>query len=302
MRRDLPPFAALRAFEAAAKHNNFALAAEDIHLSASAISYQVRSLEEYLGFQLFIRDKGRVRLTDKAQDYYIFIEKLLDNLEEKTREITNSGPRKKISINLFHSLLSSWLLDLIPDFNKQYPNIELDFIVSENPPDNGSYDFDVAIYYGKKPPAGYHSQHLFDDYLTLTCSPQVAKLLPSEKNIDDLVEQTFLHCTSDKNEWQLWYEAFGKIYPKQNYELSTNDRSLVLDAAVKGMGIAIGRPPFLQQYLNNNTLIVPYNKRVYSDNKYYLIYPKSVQQVKNIQFFQEWLISQCSGFNETSDS
>ncbi|PCJ50492.1 MAG: hypothetical protein COA74_01550 [Gammaproteobacteria bacterium] len=299
MRRNLPPFAALRAFEAAAKHNSFAVAAEDIHLSASAISYQVRSLEEYLGFQLFIRDKGRVRLTAKGQDYYIFLEKLLDSLEDKTSKISDSGPGKRISINLFRSLLSSWLLNLIPDFNQQYPEIELDFIVSENPPDTDLYEFDLAIYYGSKPPTGYHSQHLFDDYTTLVCSPQVANQLPLEKNIDDLVEQTFLHCTSDKNEWQVWYAAFGKIYSEQHYELSTNDRSLVLDAAANGLGIAIGRPPFLQQYLNTNRLTVPYKKRVYSDNKYYLIYPKSLQQDKNIPFFQEWLLAQCNDFNET---
>jgi len=302
MRRNLPPSAALRAFEAAAKHNNFALAAKDIHLSASAISYQVRSLEEYLGFQLFIRDKGRVQLTSKGQDYYIFLEKLFDSLEDKTREITDSGPRKRISINLFRSLLSSWLFNLIPDFYQQYPDIELEFIVSENPPDNDLYEFDLAIHYGQNPPTGYHSQHLFDDYLTLACSPQLAKQLPLEKNIEDLEDQTFLHCTTDKNEWQIWYTAYGREHPKQNYELSTNDRSLVLDAAAKGMGIAIGRPPYLQQYLDNNSLIVPYKKRVYSDNKYYLIYPKIIQHNKNIQFFQEWLLAQCSVFNETVDN
>ncbi|MGY0399110.1 MAG: LysR substrate-binding domain-containing protein [Ostreibacterium sp.] len=296
MRRNLPPFAALRAFEAAAKNNSFALAAEDIHLSASAISHQVRALEEYLGSQLFIRDKGRVQLTSKGQDYYTFLAKLFDNLEDKTREITDSAPSKKISINLFRSLLSSWLFNLIPDFNHQHPDIELDFIVSENPPDNDLYEFDLAIHYGSKPPAGYHSVHLFDDYLILTCSPQVAKQLPSAKNLDGLEKQTFLHCTSEKKEWQTWYAACNKEYPKQHYELSINDRSLVLEAAAAGMGIAIGRPPFLQQYLSNHTLTVPYKERAYSNNKYYLIYPKSVQHNQNIQFFEEWIVTQCSEF------
>lgn len=296
MRRNLPPFAALRAFEAAAKHNNFALAAEDINLSASAISHQVRSLEAYLGFQLFIRDKGRVQLTGKGKDYYIFLVELFDSLELKTKEITASRSRKIISINLFRSLLSSWLFNLIPSFNILHPDIELNFIVSKNPPDNDLYEFDVAIHYGQKPPAGYHALHLFDDYLTLACSPQIAKKLPPETNIDKLEKQAFLHCTSDKNEWRTWYAAFDKEFTEQHYELATNDRSLILEAAVKGMGIAIGRPPYIHQYLNNNTLTAPYKKRVYTGNKYHLIYPKSIQNDNKIQLFQEWLLAQCSEF------
>jgi len=292
VRRDLPPFAALRAFEFAAKHNSFALAAEDIHLSASAISHQVRSLEEYLGFQLFFRDKGRVQLTAKGEVYYSFLQKLFDDLEHGTRKLTASGPRKKITVNLFRSLLSSWLFDLIPDFNQQHGDIELDFIISEDPPDHDLYEFDVAIYYGTKPLNGYHCVHLFDDYLTLVCSPKVAEELPPVENIEELANQTFLHCTCEENEWHMWFEAFEKPFPKQPYQLATNDRSLVLDAAATGMGVAIGRPPYLSRFLNENTLTVPYDKRVVSGNKYYLIYPKSLEQDENIQRFQAWLLAQ----------
>jgi len=292
MRRDLPPFAALRAFEVAAKHNSFALAAEDIHLSASAVSHQVRSLEKYLGFQLFVRDKGRVQLTVKGEVYYLFLQKLLDDLEHSTREIAASGPRKKITVNLFRSLLSSWLFNLIPDFNKQHSDIELDFIVSEDPPDHDRYEFDVAIYYGTKPLGGYQCVHLFDDYLTLVCSPKVAATLPSVENIEELVNQTFLHCTCEENEWHMWFEAFGKSFPEQHYQLATNDRSLVLDAAATGMGVAIGRPPYLSHFLKENKLTVPYDKQVVSGNKYYLIYPKSLERDENIQRFQAWLLAQ----------
>ncbi len=293
MRRDLPPFAALRAFEVAAKHNSFALAAEDIHLSASAISHQVRSLEKYLGFQLFIRDKGRVQLTVKGEVYYLFLKKLLDDLERSTKQIAASGPRKKITVNLFRSLLSSWLFNLIPDFNKQHSDIELDFILSEDPPDHGLHEFDVAIYFGPKPPGGYHCVHLFDDYLTLVCSPEVAAKLPSVENIEALANQAFLHCTCDENEWRIWFDAFGASFPEQHYQLATNDRSLVLDAAATGMGIAIGRPPYLSRFLNANSLTVPYDKRVDSGNKYYLIYPKGLKRDENVQAFQAWLLGQC---------
>ncbi len=292
MRRDLPPFAALRAFEAAARYNSFALAAENIRLSASAISHQVRSLEEYLGFQLFIRDKGRVQLTIKGEVYYLSLQRLFNDLERSTKEITESGPRKKIAVNLFRSLLSSWLFDLVPDFNKRHPDIELDFIVSENPPDNDLYEFDVAIYYGTKPLSGYHCVHLFDDYLTLVCSPKVAAELPPADNIDDLANQTFLHCTCEENEWHMWYEAFDKVFLEPRYQLATNDRSLVLDAAATGMGVAIGRPPYLSRCLNEDKLTIPYHKLIYSGNKYYLIYPKSLARDKNIQLFQAWLLAQ----------
>ena len=197
MRRNLPPFSALKAFEAAAKHDSFKAAAEDVSLSPSAISHQIRSLEDYLGFQLFIRDKGFVRLSERGREYYNHIQGIFDSLEQTTQDFRIHLNKTKIVINLFHSFLSSWLYEKLPDFQKQHPEIELSFISSDNPPEYDKFEFDIAIYFGKRPLSGVKSVHLLDDYMTMVASPEMAASLPSQDDIFDLGQLPLLHCTCE---------------------------------------------------------------------------------------------------------
>ena len=293
MRRNLPPFTALKAFEAAAKHNSFKAAAEDVSLSPSAISHQIRLLEDYLGFQLFIRDKGLVRLSERGREYHTSILSIFDNLEQTTQDFRIHQNKTKIVINLFHSFLSSWLYEKLPDFQKKHPEIELSFISSDNPPEYDKFEFDVAIYFGKKPLINVKSVHLLDDYMTMVASPEMAASLPAAADIFDLEQFPFLHCTCETKEWETWFNSFGQPCPKGDYQLNTNDRSMVLKGAAQNMGIAIGRQPFMDKHLKDGTLVVPYDKYIDTGYKYYFTYPKSLEQNENIIHFEKWLLEEC---------
>ncbi|MDG1996925.1 MAG: LysR substrate-binding domain-containing protein [Emcibacteraceae bacterium] len=293
MRRNLPPFTALKAFEAAAKHNSFKTAAEDVSLSPSAISHQIRLLEDYLGFQLFIRDKGFVRLSERGVEYYSSIQTIFDDLEQTTQDFRIHQNKTNIVINLFHSFLSSWLYEKLPDFQKKHPDIELSFISSDNPPEYDKFEFDVAIYFGQKPLSGVKSIHLLDDCMTMVASPEMAASLPKTDDIFDLEHVPFLHCTCETKEWEIWFNSFGQPCPKSEYQLNTNDRSMVLKGAAQNMGIAIGRQPFMDKHLKNGTLVVPYDKYIDTGYKYYFTYPKSLEQNENIIHFEKWLVEQC---------
>jgi len=151
----------------------------------------------------------------------------------------------------------------------------------------------MAIYFGQKPLSGVKSIHLFDDYMTMVTSPEIAKKLPSEDNIFDLEKLPFLHCTCETNEWEIWFNSFGQHCPKEDYQLSTNDRSMVLNGAAHNMGIAIGRQPFMDKYLKNGTLIIPYKKYIDTGYKYYITYHKSLAKNENIIVFEKWLLTEC---------
>lgn len=293
MRRNLPPFTALKAFEAAAQHDSFKAAADDVSLSPSAISHQIRSLEDYLGFQLFIRDKGFVRLSERGKDYHNDIGRIFDELEKTTQDFRILRHKPKIVINLFHSFLSSWLYDKLPSFQQQNPDIELSFISSDNPPEYDKFDFDVAIYFGTEPLPSNKSVHLIDDYMTLVASPEMAQKLPSEEDIFDLEQFPFLHCTCETKEWETWFNAFNQPCPKQDYQLNTNDRSMVLNGAAQNMGIAIGRQPFMEKHLRNGSLVIPYEKYIDTGYKYYLTYPKTLIRNPHIGKFEKWLTNEC---------
>ncbi len=292
MRRRLPPFAALRAFEAAARHNSFKLAAEDICLSASAISHQVRSLEEYLGVSLFCREKGKPKLTGVGADYLKKIEGIFDQLDLATNEISERGRRGSLVINLFPSMISCWLLPRLPIFKAANPDVDIKLLGSIEPLEFSSGDIDLAIRYGNEGWTGLHSNFLFNDELFLICSPQMVDDLPPPDRLHELSEHTLIHCSHHPGEWQQWYEMAGSGELEIKHRIDLDSRALVLEAVASGLGIAIGRTPFVNDYISAGRVCDPYQMRMRSGMGYYLVYPEYHAGYDNAGKFRDWLLAE----------
>ena len=132
-----------------------------------------------------------------------------------------------------------------------------------------------------------------DDFLTMVSSPEMAKRMPHQDDIFDLEQFPFLHCTCETKEWEIWFNSFDQPCPKNEYQLSTNDRSMVLNGAAHNMGIAIGRQPYMDKHLKDGTLVIPYDQYIDTGYKYYLTYPKSLEINDNLLKFQSWLLDEC---------
>ncbi len=293
MRRNLPPFASLRAFEAAARHNSFKLAAEDICLSPSAISHQVRSLEEQLGVNLFNREKGKIKLTDPGAVYLDKLQGIFDQLDLATREISKRGKRSSLVVNLLPSMASCWLLPRLPVFQATNPGVDIKLLGSFAPLEFSSDDIDLAIRYGSGDWTGLHSDFLFNDELFLICSPQQAPSLPPPERLHELSEHTLIHCSLHPNEWQQWFEMAGSGELEIKRRIDLDSRSLVLDAVAGDLGIAIGRTPFTDDYIESERVCDPYHLRLRSDKGYYLVYPEHHVGYDNVVKFRDWLLSEC---------
>lgn len=291
MRRYLPPFAALRAFEAAAKHQNFKEAAAEIHLSASAVSHQIRSLEAFLNTELFVRDKNNVKLTDRGYQYYLQIKQSFDAIEQASLALNPSQISNKLTINLDNSILSCWLGRVSHSFQQQYPDIELEYINSDNPP-NFQAKFDIAIYFAKNQLAKENTLHLLADTITLVASPKLLELLPHENKISELAEQLLLHCSCYTKEWVEWFQAYGLDYPQTAKKITVNNRAVVLQTAKKGEGIAIGRQPYINEYLSENSLVIPYQKRIKTGYHYFVTTSQQAKYKPATKLYLDWLIEQ----------
>ncbi len=292
MRRNIPPFASLRAFEAAARHNSFKLAAEDICLSTSAISHQVRSLEEQLGVNLFSREKGKIKLTGAGADYLDKIQEIFDQLDLATREISKRGKRCSLVVNLLPSMASCWLLPRLPVFQAANPDVDIKLLGSFSPLEFSSDDIDLAIRYGSGNWTGLCSDFLFYDELFLICSPlQVTKLPPPDR-LHELSEHTLIHCSHHPDEWQQWFEMAGSDELEIKHRMDLGSRSLVLDAVTEGLGIAIGRTPFTNDYIESNRVCDPYHMRMRSAMGYYLVYPEHHAGYENVVKFRDWLLAE----------
>lgn len=292
MRRRLPPFAALRAFEAAGRHNNFKKAAEDIDLSASAVSHQVRSLEEYLGVQLFNREGGKPKLTSAGAIYLESIQSILDKLEAATKNISERNSRQSLVVNLFHSLASCWLIPHLPMFQKEHPDVDIKLLSTYEPIEFTSGDVDLAIRYGEGNWSGLKSDLLFQDELSLVCSPEIAARLPPLERAAEIREFTQIRCSLDPSEWQDWFQRVDVEIPEFKNTLELDSRALALEAAAKGLGIAIGRIPYVIDDLDSGRLCDPYSLNLSCKQGYYLVYPEHHSNHANVACFREWLLDE----------
>ncbi|RTE67321.1 LysR family transcriptional regulator [Amphritea opalescens] len=291
--RRLPPFAALRSFEAAARYNNFKMAAEDLCLSASAVSHQVRSLEEYLGVQLFHREKGKPTLTRIGATYLESIQDIFDRLENATNIVTDRGKRSSLVLHLLHSLASCWLLGLMPKLKLRHPDLDIKLLSATDSVEFSTGDIDAAIRYGDGNWLGLRSDFLMEDELFLVCSPDLAERLPPIENLDQLSEHTLIHCSLDPDEWKHWLAAAGNKELPSAHWLDLDSRGLVLEAASAGLGIAIGRMPYVVDYLSNGRLVEPYSVRIKTGKGYYLVYPEHHANFDTVVSLRDWLLDEC---------
>lgn len=291
--RKFPPFAALRSFEAAARRNSFKLAAEDVCLSASAVSHQVRSLEEYLGVQLFHREKGKPILTNIGATYLEKIDDIFDRLESATNEVKDRGKRPSLTLQLLHSLASCWLLALMPELTARHPALDIKLLSSTNVVEFSTGDFDAAIRYGDGYWQGLCSDFLVEDEQFLVCNPEIAKSLPKLESLEQLSSQTLIQNSLEPDEWNNWFEAAGINPVSGTNSIELDSRGLVLEAAASGLGIAIGRLPFVASYINSGRLVEPYSVRRKTGKGYYLVYPEHHANFENVLNLREWLLEVC---------
>ncbi len=292
MRRNLPPFSALRAFEAAARHDSFKLAAEDICLSASAISHQVRALESYLGVSLFSREKGKPRLTSAGIDYLNKIQDIFNQLDLATSEISARGRRNSLVINLLPSMASCWLLPRLSVYQTANPSVDIKLLGSYSPLEFSSDDIDLGIRYGKGDWTGLCSEFLFSEELFLICHPGQIDDLPQPDRLHELSEHTLIHCNQHSDEWQQWFEMAGCGELQIKHRLDLDSRALVLEAVAEGLGIAIGRTPLTKDYIESKRICDPYNIRMSTGMGYYLVYPEHHADYENVAKFRDWLLAE----------
>ncbi|MEO6625890.1 MAG: LysR substrate-binding domain-containing protein [Burkholderiaceae bacterium] len=297
MRRRLPPFAALRAFEAAARHGNFKKAADDLCLSASAISHQVRSLEEFLGLKLFNRDSGKPVLTTPGTAYLESINDIFDRLDAATSRLTARDDSRGLVINVLPSLVSCWLLARLPTYQAANPGIDIKFLGSYEPLEFGSGDIDLAIRYGSGDWPGMRSVFLLHDELFLVCSPELAKQLPSLDRLEELSDFTFICCAQDKEEWKQWAGMANFQHLEMKSRMDFDSRSLVLEAVAGGLGIAIGRMPYALSFLESGRICAPYPIRLRTSLDYYLVYPEHHEKYTTVKSFQTWLLNESLVFD-----
>jgi LysR family glycine cleavage system transcriptional activator len=290
----LPPLNALRAFEAAARHMSITLAADELHVTAGAVSRQIKSLEDVLGLQLFKRGHREISLTRQGGDYYRAVTRSLDALREATRRLTRSRQRKQLKIRAYTTFAMRWLIPRLSGFHAAHPDIEVLLKASLEPVDFRKEDIDGAIRLGDGNWPGSNTYRLVDNILTPVASPALLKSGPKLKKPADLARHTLLHSIARPDDWATWLEAAGvrtqiDAHAGMTYESS----AMAYAAAIEGQGVAIAQRFLVAQDLQDGSLVQPFRKTVdMGDFTYYLLTPRHREESYHMKTFRLWLFDQ----------
>lgn len=295
--RKLPPLNAARAFEAAARHESFARAAEELFVTPAAVSQQVRTLEDWLGVALFQRLPRGLALTHAGRAYLPRLGDALDRLQEATDTVRRLGNSRILTVGVTPGFGSLWLGPRLWGFASEHPDLDVRVATKMRPEEfDDDTSVDVTVRYGHGDYPGLTSEFLLKDGVTPVVSP---RLLEAEgahplDSPNDLRHYTLLHTESAITAgyhvtWEDWLEAAGADAVDRRRGLRFNDLHLVLQEAVAGRGVGLGHLALVGEDLRAGRLVTPFDLVLASGGDYYVVYPPGAEEAPPVAAFLAWL-------------
>ncbi|MDD9340865.1 MAG: DNA-binding transcriptional regulator DsdC [Providencia heimbachae] len=254
----------LHTFEAAARHSSFALAAQELSLTPSAVSHRINTLETELGFKLFERFHRRIELTLDGERIYWALRKNLDDINQEILDIKNQEISGELTVYSRPSIAQCWLVPKIANFANLYPSIQVNVLTGNDDVNFRGYGIDIAIYYDDITRPNLYCEDLMSESIVPVCSPKYAKQQDLLNNPHQLKNCTLLHdrkawsSNSDYDEWKAWSEHYGlSLFPhRQNLCFDRSDLAIV--AAMNHAGVAMGRKQLVKKRLERQELVMPF--------------------------------------------
>lgn len=293
MNRTLPPLNSIRAFEAAARLEGFALAARELHVTPGAISRQIKLLEETLGVPLFTRANRQVRLTPEGAGYFKAVSEALDRLGTATTSLRSQGRERPLHVMCAAIVAMRWLFPRLRNIDARHPHVPLAFTTTLTTAHSDFDRADVVIRVGSGRFVADLARHrLFDSKLVAVCSPRLLETGPPLTEVADLRAHTLLTSGLRPHVWQLWLEAagHGDLVPKRMIEFENS--ALTYNAAEKGIGITLAERAFIGEDLRRRSLVIPLPHVLSNEEAFYLVYPKQAERRPHLAAFRDWVLAE----------
>lgn len=295
-----PPLHALQGFLAAARAGNLTHAAEAMHLTVSALSHQIRGLEDRLGRRLFERSPRGVRLTAEGQR---LADRIAPHLDAIAAALQPFAPRREdvLTVSVVPSMASAWLVPRLGTFLAAHPNVEINLLSSAAVVDFArATEVDAALRIGGGHWPGVTAEHLFDEWLAPVASPAlIARMAgtPPER----LECWPLLGDPDHPNQWNAWFERFGGRAPERMVA-HFDDSEALHRAAVAGVGVALGRLTRVRLLLESGQLRRLGRDRLKTDYAHYLVYPPRSREHGGLAAFRAWLHEQARRYAADMDA
>jgi len=284
----LPPLTAVRAFEAAARHQSFTKAAAELGMTQAAVSYQVKLLEDRLGKSLFHRLPKRVELSEAGRRLAPAIADAFQSLHAAFAQMRDTDDAV-LAITAVHTFATNWLVPHLGTFQREHPEIAVRIELSGRTVDFTREDFDLGIRGGRGKWPGVRADRLIPIAFTPLCSPDFLARHGPWSTPADLLRAPRLDAHDEW--WRLWCEAAGITHtpPAGPSNVSLDVQSLLGTAAIAGQGVAILMPAFFSTDIAAGRLVQPFDLTATDDTAYWLVYPEARQGTRKIRAFRDWI-------------
>ncbi|WP_340149830.1 transcriptional regulator GcvA [uncultured Sneathiella sp.] len=292
MRTRLPSLMSLRAFEASARHLSFTQAAVELNLTPTAISHQIKNLEQIIGTRLFIRSNNNLTLTKAAEAYQESVRAAIFALSNATDRAAESSDERTLTVQCLGTFAVKRLLPILPEFQREYPDIDLNLKTIQSFEAQFHNDFDVAIWHGTGGWEGVTSMAMDEEEVFPVISPDLLKNNPSLRRPEDLIHYPVIRTSSLilQDEWPFWLAKVGVRGLKFANEISSDYLITSLHATIDGLGIMMGRSSVVGPDMAAGRLVEPFNIRHRSYFRYHLVIPARSEGLKRVESFRDWFV------------
>jgi LysR family transcriptional regulator, glycine cleavage system transcriptional activator len=296
MRNHLPSMMSLRAFEAAARHLSFTRAAIELNLTQTAISHQIKNLEDLLRVKLFVRNANIIALTEAGELYLRSVRSAIMEISAATDRATDQSDENMLTVQCLGLFAVKRLLPHLHDFRAQHPAISLKLRTIQSFENNFHHDFDVAIWHGSGGWAGVTAEKLADEEVFPVCSPGLLADGPPLKAPQELERHTIIRTASTilRDEWPFWLETAKTNEMQFRAEITCDYMITSLQAAIDGLGVTLGRSGVVGPDLAAGRLVEPFSIRARSMFAYHVVWPARSSDLRKVQVFKNWLVKRVS--------
>lgn len=294
MARRLPPLKAVRAFEAAARHSGFAAAADELAVTPSAISQQVKTLEDWLGVSLFDRHARGLSPTAAALRYLPALSDALDRIEQASREAASGGTARALTITCLASFGAQWLTPRLHRFTGRHPDIDVMLATFDRIVDLEREPVDIAIRYGSTEYPRLRVEELLRERIGVVCSPDLRDHpVHPIRDYGDLAHHVLLHDADGRDGDPLTWTGFLARVGAAGFEAARgprfSDSHMMGQACLAGRGVMLGRSVLVADALENGTLVAPFGLPVESTMRYRLVMRRDALRDKRVAAFRAWI-------------
>jgi LysR family glycine cleavage system transcriptional activator len=290
----LPPLNWLRAFEASARALSFTAAAEELSMTQSAVSQQIKSLESAMGRALFLRRARGLELTDEGRGYLPTVQAAFAMLEEGTTVLQSRNHPEVLELQVNLSFALFWLTPRLGQFMDEHPGVQLNLATSVWHEERPHHPASMQIVFGLGKQEGINGRRLTRDSIFPVCTPKVAKQI---KSLDDLLKQRLFDLPGTAQSWGAWLKAHpegGTMAAPTVHRAST--WALSVEWALRGLGVALAHETIANDLLGTGQLVRPFDFSIPLKEAYYLIAPEGARTRHASKVFKEWLLREMAVF------